>query len=162
MAVGSMDNSKYVAAEMGHSKTEIYNHSASTWKSKNDYPFHEGIEAFEIVLFSSKFLVFGGLYPDVKSTGFYTTNVIALFNPDLNKWTKIGNLQYSRHAFGLIEIENKYLIIGGQGRMHTETCEVTGETIKCDSREPIVNNFRYYPAMMLVSDESINQCKKLT
>ena len=102
MAVGSRYRSKY---ETGHSKTEIYDHSTSTWESKNDYPFHEGIFAFEIVPFSSNFLVFGGLYLNERSsTGYLETNVIALFNPDLNEWTKKGNLQYSRHAFGLIEI----------------------------------------------------------
>ena len=164
MAVGSVDYSKYVATETGHSKTEIYDHSTSTWESKNDYPFHEEIRAFEIVPFSSNFLVFGGLYPDEEAvpTGFYETSVIALFNPDLNEWIKKGNLQSKGHAFGLIKIENKYLIIGGQRDKRSETCEVNGVAIECESREPTVNEFRYYPALMLVSEESINQCKKLT
>ena len=162
MAVGSLDNSKYVATETGHSKTEIYYGGTWTWRSKKDYPYHEGIEAFEIVPFSSNFLVFGGLYPDENSsTGYFATSVVALFDPDLNEWTKMGNLQQPRHGFGMVEIENKFLIMGGHGDLRTETCEVTGEAIECESREPTVNEFRYYPAMMVVSGKSINQCKKL-
>ena len=157
MAVGSWDNSEYVATETGHSKTEIYDHSTSTWESKNHYPFHKGIYAFEIVPFSSNFLVFGGMY-----TGYRATSVIALFNPDLNKWTKKGNLQHDRHAFGVIAIDNKYLIMGGKWNKRTETCEVTGEAIECESREPTVNNFVGWPAMMVVTEESIKQCKKPT
>ena len=163
MAVGSRDYSKNVATETGHSKTEIYDHSTSTWESKNDYPFHEGIEAFEIVPFASNFLVFGGLYQDEEAVpaGYYATSVIALFNTDLNEWIKKGNLQHKRHGFGVIAIDNKYLIMGGHGNMRTETCEVTGEAIECESRQPTVN-FWYYPAMMVVSEESIKQCKKPT
>ena len=162
MAVGSRDNSKNVTTETGHSKTEIYDYSTSTWTSKNDYPFHEEIFVFEVVPLLTNFLIFGGLHPDEKSSGFDATSVIALFNPDLDKWTKMGSLQYSRHAFGVIAIQNKYLIMGGSRDKRTETCEVTGEAIECESREPIVNNFWYFPAMMVVSEESINQCKKPT
>ena len=163
MAVGSRDYSKYVATETGHSKTEVYDHSTSTWEPKNDYPFHDGIRGFEIVPYSSNFLVFGGAHPDGQSsTGFGATNVIALFNPNSNNWTKVGSLRYSRHGFGLIKIENKFLIMGGSRHKRTEICQITDEVIDCESREPSINYFQYYPAMTVVSEESINHCKKLT
>ena len=64
MAVGSNHNSFNLATETVHSKTEIYDHSTSTWESKNDYPLHEGVRRFQTVPFASNFLVFGGEYLD--------------------------------------------------------------------------------------------------
>ena len=87
---------------------------------------------------------------------------IAKFNPDLNEWSMMGNLQYGRNCFSLIEFEDKYLIMDGNRDKRTETCEITGDQIECKSRELTVDNDWFCPAMMIVSEESISQCKKQT
>ena len=65
----------------------------------------------------------------------------------------MGNLQTWRHAFGVIEIEKKFLVMGGWGDKRSEICELANDTIDCTSREPTLNKFEYYPAMMIVSKE---------
>ena len=154
MALGSRDFSSFVATETGHSKTEIYYNSVSTWRKKNDYPYRQDIHGFEIVQFSRNFIVFG-------SVGQQRTT-IAKFNPDLNEWSIMGNLQYSRACISLVEFEDKYLIMDGTRDTRTETCEITDDQIECESREPTVDSFWFCPAMMVVPEESISQCKKLT
>ena len=149
MALGSRDNSEFVPTEIGHSKTEIYDNWTSTWTIKSDYPYRQIVQGFEIVHFSRNFLVFGG-------------TTIAKFNPDLNEWSIMGNLQRTRGSFSLIEFEDKYLIMDGNRDQSTETCEITGDQIECKSREPIVDSYWFCPAMMVVPEESISQCKKLT
>ena len=50
-------------------------------------------------------------------------------------------------------------MIGGQGNVRSETCEITGEIIECKSREPTLNNFQQYPAMMIIEPSYTEQCK---
>ena len=162
MALGSRDNSEFVSTEIGHSKTETYNNSTSTWTIKSDYPYRQDIRGFEIVQFSSNFLVFGGVAQDNRYDNIQQYTTIAKFNPDLNEWSMMGNLQFGRNCFSLIKFEDKYLITDGNRDKRTETCEITGDQIECKSRELIVDNDWFCPAMMIVSEESISQCKKQT
>ena len=150
LAVGSRSYSKW-ASEKLHSNAELYFESTLSWKTKATYPFDEGINKFEILARSDYFIVLGGLYGNDGS--FTSTNIVAMFKPVLNKWTKIGDLLYSRHGFGVIDIDTKILVIGGQGDMRTEICVLKNETIECKSREPTLYDFVWYPAMMSVSSE---------
>ena len=157
MAVGSRDK----GSDGRHNKAELYSHSTLSWKTKTSYPFHWTIQAFEILAESDSFILFGGLYPYQRadlSTGFYETDIIAKFNPGSNKWTKLGNLQTRRHAFSVIEIKTKYLVMGGQENKNTETCELINEKIQCTSRESILNDFHYYPALMIVASDYAENC----
>ena len=157
MAVGSDDNSKSVTGETGHNKAEVYFHLTSSWKTKASYPFHETIIAFEILAHSDSFIFFGGMYENEQtSTGFYETDTVAKFNASINQWTKLGNLRTSRHAFGVIKVDTKYLVMGGYEDKRTETCELVNETIECTSREPTLNHF--YPALMLLPSDYADNC----
>ena len=159
MAIGSMDNSKNVAGETRHKKAEVYYHSTSSWETKASYPFHETINSFEIIAHSDSFILFGGFHVDEQiSTDFHETGTIAQFNPGSNEWTKLGELQTGRHGFGVIEVDTKYLVMGGFGEKSTEICELKNETIECTSREPTLNQFRYYPAMMMVASNYADNC----
>ena len=152
MAVGSRDK----GSKESHNKAELYFHSTSSWKTKASFPFHEAIRAFEILAHSDLFILFGGWTGDVD------TDIIAKFDPGLNQWTKLGILRASRHAFGVFQTDKKYLVMGGGANgnydRRTEVCELKNETIECTSREPILNKFRYYPAMMLVPSDYADNC----
>ena len=157
MAVG---NSNFF--KNAHNKAELYYHSTSSWETKASYPFQEAISSFEILAHSDSFILFGGLYYDEKlSTGLDTTDIVAKFNPGSNRWTKLGKLQHNRHAFGVIEIDTKYLVMGGGpsggGEMRTETCVLENETIECTSREPTLKGF-WNPALMTVSSDYADNC----
>ena len=86
------------------------------------------------------FIVFGGMY--AQSNEFYATSVIAKFNPDSNTWSKLGNLKYTRNEFGMIQIGDEYLIVGGQGDKKTETCRLENDEMICTEREPTMTDFR--------------------
>ena len=146
----------FVEPERGHSKTEIYNNRTSTWTSKKDYPYHKEIRAFEVVQFSSNFLVFGGF----DQANMKIITIIAKFDPNVDEWSKMGNLKYARDYFGLIGFEDKYLVMYGNRDKRTEICEVTDDQIECETREPTVENYLFNPAMMVVPEDSVNQCKK--
>ena len=89
------------------------------------------------------FIVFGGLYEaSAASTGLYGTSVIAKFNPDSNTWSKLGNLKNVRHSFGMIQVGDEYLIVGGQDDNKTETCRLENNEMICTEREPTMTQFR--------------------
>ena len=155
MAVGS----RHHDSNVGHNKAEMYFHSTSSWETKASYPFHEDIRNFEIIAHSNSFILFGGLYENERApTGLTSSNTIAKFNTVSNEWTKLGSFQHKRHGFGVLEVDTKYLVMGGYEDKRTETCELKNETIECTSREPTLNQFRYYPAMMLVPSDYADNC----
>ena len=89
-------------------------------------------------------------------------STVAKFNPTKNIWSKLGNLQFSRHVFGVVEIQKHFLVMGGEGKKRTEVCVVTDEKIKCKSREPTLNNFQLYPALMVVETDYTEHCKNFS
>ena len=89
------------------------------------------------------FILFGGLYEDsTSSTGYRATSVIAKFNPDSNTWSKLGNLKNKRHEFGMIQIGDEYLIVGGSYDKKTETCRLENNEMICTEREPTMTDFK--------------------
>ena len=101
--------------------TEIYDHSTSIWNIKAFYPFSDVIIDYQILSLSTDFIIFGGF--DEKFNVSITT--VAKFNPTKNIWTKLGNLQFSRHGFGAIETQKQLLIMGGEGKKRTEICVIS-------------------------------------
>ena len=138
--------------------TEIYDHSTSIWNIKAFYPYSDVLIDYQILSLFTDFIIFGGF--DEKLNVTMTT--VAKFNPTKNIWTKLGNLQFSRHGFGAIETQKQLLIMGGEGKKRTEICVITGEKVKCKSREPTLSNFLYYPAMMVIETEYTERCKKFS
>ena len=138
--------------------TEIYDHSTSVWTIKAFYPFRNTLVDYQILPLFGDFIVFGGF----DETSNIAVTTIAKFEPIENIWAKLGNMQFSRYGFGAIEIQKQFLIMGGEGKKRTETCILTGESIKCKSREPSLNNFLYYPAMMVIETEYTERCKNFS
>ena len=135
---------------MAHNKAEIY--STGSWTIKAVYPFHSFISRFGLISFLDYFLLFGG------DTHYSTTDVIAKFDPVLNTWTRMGSLKSKRTFSAVIEVEKKLMIIGGYGKELTESCELLGQKIECNSREPAIERVRY-PAVMVVNLDFTDNCK---
>ena len=138
--------------------TEIYDHSTSVWDTKAFYPFQTSLVDYQILPLSGDFIIFGGFDEKVN----IAIPIIAKFDPTKNVWNKLGNLRFSRHAFGAIEIQKQFLIMGGGDKKRTETCILTGESIKCKSREPTLNSFQLYPALMVVETDYTEHCKNFS
>ena len=142
----------------GNRITELYDHSTSLWSDKAYYPYRDVLVDYQLLSLSDAFIIFGG-FDEKKNV---SVSTIAKFEPTKNIWTKLGNLQFSRHGFGAIEIQKQFLILGGEGKKRTEVCVLNSETIKCKSREPTLNNFQSYPAMMVIETEYTEQCKNFS
>ena len=138
--------------------TEVYDHSTSLWTSKAYFPYADALIDYQLLPLSTDFVLFGGFDENKK----VSISTVAKFVPTKNIWTKLGNLQFSRHGFGVVEIQKQFLVMGGKGKKRTEMCVVTGQKIKCKSREPTLNDFQFYPALMVIETEYTEQCKKFS
>ena len=81
-------------------------------------------------------------------------STIARFDPIENIWTKLGNLKVPRWGLGVIEVDNEFIVVGGYrgGSAYepTETCKLSGQSMKCVNREPKLSKFTQYPELMLI------------
>ena len=81
-------------------------------------------------------------------------STIARFDPIENSWTKLGNLNVARSGHGVIQVYNKFIVVGGldgiAGSEPTESCKLNRQSMICTRREPQLSLFIYYPELMLV------------
>lgn len=141
-----------------HCDSELYSRKQALWTICEDYPFKQVVIEFTMVARNGNFIVFGGVYAVNQGQGWDENDIIAQFNPDSNKWTKLGHLQNARHQFGVIEVGNIYIVIGGQDEKKTETCQLINSTVSCVEREPTLEEFREYPELFLVDSTFADLC----
>ena len=139
----------------GNGKTEIYDLSTKKWSSKKAYPYRQTIIDYQLLSTKDGFIIFGGY---VETTSM-SSSTIAKFDLKKNSWTKLTNLQFSRHGFGAIEIEKKFVILGGKGKIRSELCQYGVNGLECKSREPTLTSFQKYPVMMKINPDFTNKCK---
>ena len=72
-------------------------------------------------------------------------STIARFDPIKNSWTKMGDLKTPRYGHSVVQVDNKFIVYGGQQGYHagnfisTESCELHGQKMVCAEREPREN-----------------------
>ena len=140
---------------VGNGKTEIYDRSTSKWSTKKDYPYRQAIVDYQLLSTKDGFIIFGGYVETISQS----SSTVAKFDPKKNIWTMLTNLQFSRHGFGVLEIEKMFVVLGGKGQIRSETCQFTAKGLECKSREPTLTSFKNYPAMMKIDPDFTNKCK---
>ena len=83
---------------------------------------------------------------------------MAKYDLGTDEWGQVGYLENARHGFGVVEINNFFIVMGGGAKKSTELCQLNDQTIECKSMEPVMDDFRYYPAMMVVPINYTSQC----
>ena len=146
------------SAKPDHNNAELYFHSTASWKQKESYPFSKNIATFALIAHTDYFILFNGAVRNEQSGLSSSQIIIAKFTPDLDRWENIGYSLFGRNAFGVIEIDRKFLLMGGRGNKRTEVCEFKDTTIKCTAREPTMKNFHYFPEMMIVPPDFADNC----
>jgi len=78
------------------------------WNLKQSYPFHSRIRGAALISIKNYVIVFGG-------HGDHVLLTVAQFKDDA--WTKIGDLNQSRHAHNCILFGSEVLVVGGWGSL---------------------------------------------
>ena len=79
-------------------------------------------------------------------------STIARFDPIENSWTKLGNLQVNRRGHGVIQVDNEFIVVGGDVKRKSESCKLNRQSMKmkCTPRQPDLTKFKNYPELMLI------------
>ena len=149
-----------------HNKAELFFHRSFSWKSKAKFPFYKNIYGFDIIAHLDGFILFGGGYQEsyfnkqqkISGDIYFESSLTTKFTLKSNKRTKLGRLQLKRVEHSVIEINKKILVIGGKNNKSTEICELNNIRIICSLRKPVLNNFCYYPALVIVYSDTAKYC----
>ena len=83
------------------------------------------------------------------------SKTIARFDPVENRWTKLGELKVGRNEHSVIQVNNEFIVVGGDRAASTErepaeSCKLDGQSMTCNTREPELSYFNSYPLLMLI------------
>ena len=60
----------------------------------------------------------------------------------------------ARDGLGVIQVDNEFIVVGGSRSRNkdepTESCILNQQSMICTVREPQLNNFMFYPELMLI------------
>ena len=99
-----------------HAETELL--SFTTWKWDKYLPYfnYTEIYSFATFFYQYDFYVVGG------KTKNEVLSLVSTFNPKTEKWTRIGNLKFSRYDHTIDVINDKLYVVGGSENL--ERCDL--------------------------------------
>ena len=90
-----------------HAKTELLDFSTWKWKNSRPYLNYTEIYSFAAFFYQNEFYVVGG------RTKSQILSKVSAFNPIIEKWSQIGNLNRPRYDHTIDVTNDKLYIIGG-------------------------------------------------
>ena len=102
-----------------HAETELLNLSTWEWNTYTSYFNYNQIYSFAVIFNQDMFYIIGG------ETKNEVLSLVATFNPETDKWSRIGVLKFPRSDHKINAIDNKVFIVGGSGI--PEYCDLTYE-----------------------------------
>ena len=118
--------------EFAFESTETMNVGTWKWKVRKSYPYDKQIYRARSVYYEDKFVVFGGMTTKGESS------LVTAFIPASNSWQKLGNLKSKRADTAVIEINHKFLVIGGNSK--SEMCWFNHDKLVCNYQEITIPN----------------------
>ena len=100
------------------------------WQVRKSYPYDKQIYRARSLYYDDKFIVFGGM------TSKRESKLITAFVPASNSWQTLGNLKSKRADIAVIEINDQFLVIGGNSQ--GEICWINYGEIVCSYQETTI------------------------
>ena len=116
--------------EFAFESTETMNVDTWKWQVRKAYPYDKQIYRARTLYYGDKFIVFGGM------TSKRESSLITAFIPASNSWQTLGNLKSKRADISVIEINDKFLVIGGNSQ--GEICRINHGEIVCSYQETTI------------------------
>lgn len=108
------------------------------------------MDSYAVVFHAGYHYFFGGY-----SSG-YLDSILRL-NGTSWTWSKIGHLNSSRRAHGVILVGNTFMVVGGYETKKNEACLLDNERFTCTELSSSLTNYRYWPILYQV-DENYGNC----
>ena len=114
-----------------NAETELLRIADWTWERRAKYPFAKYIRYHASVMHDQMFYVVSG-YGKIDEEWTYVST-IAQYDPDNDKWTKVGDLNTARMYHNVIVSQGVFLVVGNGP---TEKCQLEGNSMVCVDQEP--------------------------
>ena len=72
-------------------------------------------------------------------------------------WSKLGQLNSVREGYGVISVEEKFIVVGGHSSQNIEECLLDNGEFSCTEVQTWFINYYIYPILYLV-DENYTNC----
>ena len=131
-----------------HPNTEIFDLNSNTWEKRDPYPFATSLRRAPILTIEDLFYIIGGFAPGSSVEVGVQDAPIATF--DGSVWSSLGLLNSPRSSHNAIWLENRLIVVGGQGDLMTESCTIANNLTTCTDIAPILIQYRKYPELFIV------------
>ena len=103
------------------------------------------ISYYAVVFHAGNFYYFGGR----DNTGTHLRSILCL-NAASWTWSNVGQLNSGRLAHGVIQVENKFMVLGGDGTKRNEACILSNGYFTCEEKGPSLTWYNL-PLVFLVN-----------
>ena len=131
-----------------------------TWMNTCTWPLKgRKFGAYASIYHEKAFYIFGGSSFDSEYPGWVASSQIGRLDAVTRTWSLAGSLKQAREGHAVAFDGKQFLVIGGVGDLKTENCTPNRNTITCtENQSPGLNNYSYYPELLLVADNYGNDC----
>ena len=127
-----------------HKNAEIFEDGA--WTDIQQPPVGEHFSRYAVLYDAGNFYYFGG-WGDSSDL-----SLILRLDAATWTWSNVGQLNSSRHAHGVIQAGNTFMVIGGGGVRKNEACVLNNGQFTCEEKTSSLESYAYYPLMSLIND----------
>ena len=68
----------------------------------------------------------------------------------------LGTLNHARMSHGVILVEYRFWVIGGWGKLKTESCIIVNDRFTCYDQQSELDNYKFYPILFAVPNDFID------
>ena len=104
-----------------------------------------------VVYHQKDYFYFGG-----KTSNDEFDSTIARLDSQTWTWHQVGKLKHGRCGHNVIQSQGEFLVVGGadfRGKLMTEKCTYSNETIICTTQFPQLYRYQHYPELFSVPDK---------
>ena len=139
-------------------KAEMFNFSSRSWREIDRFPFGGAVETLAPLIFTDGFYyTFGGYRGEDYNFMPTDSSIIARLDVNGSRWEKVGELVGPRYGHGAIWDGSSFFIVGGKssrdiwgGKVMTEVCKWSSNSIVCEEIKPELQSFYSYPEIFIV------------
>ena len=122
--------------------------NSNTWQKRDPYPFATSLRRAPIITIEEVFHIIGGFAPGSGMQSGVQNAPVATFDGIV--WTSLGLLNSARSSHNVIWLENRIIVVGGQGDLMTESCTIANNQTTCTDIGPSLKQYRKYPELFIV------------
>ena len=106
--------------------------------------------SYAVIFHASTHYYFGGI------SSYGALDSIFALEENTWTWSKRGSMNSKRYAHGVILLEEKIMVVGGDGKKKNEACVLNNGQFSCTKFTTLLNDYAYYPVLYVLDEDQKN------